>query len=363
VPPATADPPGVQACDPLLSTFLEADDPARSENALRVLLEREAAPIIHGVLQRKKSTLDESEDVTSAAREQLIRQLAALRNGERQTPIRDFRSYVAGIAYSAWADHLRSQHPRRSMLLNRIRYLLENRTARTGFALWESDDGRKWCGLPEWRSQKCTGSTPKLQWLLSDPTTAAREAFGNRYWQRSDLPSLITNLFAWLETPIELRDLVFVVAEILEMAGRTESIESAIEAEQQRDNLPANYPTAAEELIWKEYLGWLWQQLAGLPPRQCAAFLLNSSVLRDFELLGIASIRSLAPRFAMAAEHLAKVWQQLPLDDLAIAGELNCTRQQVINLRRIARDSLSRAWAQFSATTQLAGNNGARLSS
>jgi hypothetical protein len=53
----------------------------------------------------------------------------------------------------------------------------------------------------------------------------------------------------------------------------------------------------------------------------------------------------------------------LPLDDLAIAGELNCTRQQVINLRRIARDSLSRAWAQFSATTQLAGNNGARLSS
>jgi DNA-directed RNA polymerase specialized sigma24 family protein len=363
VPPPAAEPPALEACDPLLSPFLQADDPACSDDALRVLLEREAAPIIHGVLQRKKSSVEESEDVTSATREQLIRQLAALRNGERETPIRDFRSYVAGTAYSAWANHLRTERPQRSMLLNRLRYLLENRTARPGFALWESTDGRKWCGLPQWQQEKRTGPTPKLEWLLTDPITAAREAFGHRYWERSHLPALITGLFAWLETPIELRDLVFVVAEIIEMTGRTESLENEIEAERHRHNLPASPPTASEELIWKEYLGWLWQQLAGLPPRQCAAFLLNSSVLRDFELLGIASIRSLAPRFAMAAEHLAKLWQRLPLDDLAIAGELSCTRQQVINLRRVARDSLSRAWTQFSGHTQTSGNKSAHFAS
>jgi DNA-directed RNA polymerase specialized sigma24 family protein len=351
------------ASDPLLSEFLEADCPSRSEDALRMLLEDEAAPIIHGVLQRKKSTLDEAEEITSAAREQLIRQLGALRNGERQTPIRDFRSYVAGIAYSAWADHLRAEHPQRSMLLNRLRYLLENRTARVGFVLWESADGRKWCGLSTWQQKVPAAPPPKLQSLLSDPTTAARQAFGDRYWQRSDLASLIAHLFEWLETPIELRDLVFVTAEILEIAGRTDSLESRIEHDQHSENAPALYPSAAEELIWKEYLLWLWQQLGELPPRQCAAFLLNSSVLRDFELLGIASIRSLAPRFAMAGDHLAKVWQSLPLDDLAIAAELDCTRQQVINLRRVARDTLSDAWRQFSQRAPTTGNTRARFTS
>jgi DNA-directed RNA polymerase specialized sigma24 family protein len=332
--------------DPLLADYLEANDSATRDDALRTLLERDAAPIIRGVLQRKQSNGAE-EDVTSAAREQLIRQLGALRSGERQTPIRDFRSYVAGVAYSAWADHLRNEHPERSALLNRIRYLLENRTAEKGFALWETPNARKWCGFPEWVTGEPKTPTPKLQWLLSDPVLAARQAFGNRYWQRNELSTLVADLFRWLETPIELRDLVFVVAEILEMAGRNEPVETQLEDER----VTGTYPSAAEELIWKEYLLWLWRQLTQLSARQCAAFLLNSGVLRDFELLGIASIRSLAPRFGMTAEHLAQVWQRLPLDDREIAGELNCERQQVINLRRVARDTLSRAWQEFSGNT------------
>lgn len=343
------------ASDPLLAEFLEADDSASRDDALRVLLERDAAPIIRGVLQRKQSNGADAEDVTSAAREQLIRQLGALRNRDRETPIRDFRSYVAGVAYSAWADHLRNEHPERSMLLNRVRYLLENRTARGGFALWETADGRKWCGLAEWPKES-RAVTPRLQWLLSDPVVAARAAFGNRYWQRNELAVLVADLLAWVETPIELRDLVLVVAEILEITGRAELTEDTADAQ------PASTShSAAEELIWKEYLQWLWRRLAQLSPRQTAAFLLNSSVLRDFELLGIASIRNLAPRLAMTPEHLARVWQRLPLDDRDIASELKCERQQVINLRRVARDTLSRAWQEFSSG--LTGNKGGRFAS
>jgi hypothetical protein len=344
--------------DPLLTEYLEADDEVTRDDALRTLLERDAAPIIRAVLQRKQSH-GADEDVTSAAREQLIRQLGALRSGERETPIRDFRSYVAGVAYSAWADHLRGQHPERSALLNRIRYLLENRTARKGFALWETPTGRKWCGLPEWVNGEPGTPTPKLQWLLSDPILATRQAFGNRYWQRNELSTLIADLFRWLETPIELRDLVVVVAEILEMSGRSVALDEPAENEQ----ASGTYPSAAEELIWKEYLSWLWRQISQLSSRQCAAFLLNSSVLRDFELLGIASIRNLAPRFEMTAEHLAQVWQRLPLDDRDIAGELKCERQQVINLRRVARDKLSRAWEEFSGNIAPKGNNLSDLAS
>lgn len=342
-----SEPEVVVASDPLLQTFLRADDKRESENALRSLLERDAAPIIHGVLARKQAPINDSEDVASAAREQLIRQLGALRTGERETPIRDFRSYVAGIAYAAWADHLRTENPQRSMLLNRIRYLLENRTARGGFALWEAAGGRKWCGIPEWVGRSPSAPPPKLQWLLADPIAAARQAFGERHWQQNELSTLIGDLFRWLETPIELRDLVFVISEILEIAGRSDSVIGAANF-QVDDESPSLQPSAAEELIWKEYLVWLWQQIAKLPARQSAAFLLSSSVLREFELLGIASIRALAPLFAIAEERLGAIWQQLPLEDLGIAAELGCTRQQVINLRRVARDSLSRAWSAFS---------------
>lgn len=345
----------------MLAGYLAAEDARTSEAELQSLLERDAAPIVRGVLARKRSGELEGEDVASAAREQLIRQLGALRRGERAEPIRDFRAYVASVAYAAWADHLRRENPQRSMLLNRIRYLLENRTARGGFALWEHE-GRRWCGFATWTKNTSPAATPKLQWLLADPVAALRDAFGNRYWQRSELATLVSDLFTWLETPIELRDLVVVVAEMLEMSGRTEPLEGRVEPADATEAGTA-HRTAAEELMWKEYLLWLWGQLKSLPARQCAAFLFNSGVVRDFELLGVASIREFAPLVAMAPEDFAALWQRLPLDDASIAAELECTRQQVINLRRIARDTLGRAWRDFSGREGIAGNKSARSAS
>ena len=44
----------------------------------------------------------------------------------------------------------------------------------------------------------------------------------------------------------------------------------------------------------------------------------------------------------MPPEHLAEIWNELPLDDRTIAGHLGLTRQQVINLRSAARQRLAR---------------------
>ena len=49
-----------------------------------------------------------------------------------------------------------------------------------------------------------------------------------------------------------------------------------------------------EDAVWKEYLTWLWNEIGTLSARQRRAFLLHSEVLREFELLGVASIRSIA---------------------------------------------------------------------
>jgi hypothetical protein len=44
----------------------------------------------------------------------------------------------------------------------------------------------------------------------------------------------------------------------------------------------------------------------------------------------------------MTDEELTEIWNALPLDDVAIAAHLGVTRQQVINLRKSARERLVR---------------------
>ncbi len=325
--------------DRLLALYLEAADETIAGQQLAALFSLHVGPIIQQVLRMKQPNELEGAEVASAARSYLLRQLSFLRSGERTAPIRDLRAYAASVTYSAWAESLRARHPQRALLLNRLRYLLENKTTQKGFAIWADDDGNKWCGFATW-SGRTGGATPKRHWLQSDPAAAAREAFGEADPAALILPELIAALFRWLGGPIELRDLTNAVAEILGPGhGRDAQSEIAAQIDPR--------PSPAEEMIWKEYLGWLWQQSAALSERQRRAFLLHSEVLHEFELFGIASIRLLAGLLQLSALELAELWNHIPLDDLTIAKMLDCTRQQVINLRRVARDKLGAAWRDW----------------
>lgn len=210
--PATVGPPSGN--DRLLTLYLEAADEAVAGQQLAALFSLHASPVIQQVLRAKQSNEMERDDVASAARIYLLRQLSFLRSGERAEPIRDLRAYAASVTYSAWAESLRARHPQRALLLNRLRYLLENKTTQKGFALWADEDGNKWCGFAAW-SRRTGGATPKRHWLQSDPVAAAREAFGEADPAALILPELIAALFRWLGGPIELRDLTNAVAEIL----------------------------------------------------------------------------------------------------------------------------------------------------
>jgi DNA-directed RNA polymerase specialized sigma24 family protein len=100
-----------------------------------------------------------------------------------------------------------------------------------------------------------------------------------------------------------------------------------------------------ERRIW---LRDLWREIRQLPPRQRAALVLG---LRDEQggsaavllpLTGTASIRDIAEALQLPAERFARLWNRLPLDDAAIAELLGRSRQQVINLRKAARERLTR---------------------
>jgi len=92
----------------------------------------------------------------------------------------------------------------------------------------------------------------------------------------------------------------------------------------------------------------LWVEIGELPLRQRVALLLSlrddqgRGVLTLFPLVRVASIRQIAEALFMSAEHLATLRNELPLEDTAIAQSLGVTRQQVINLRKCARQRLLR---------------------
>lgn len=337
--------------DPLVNAYVNAASAAEADAALSRLVEGEAAPVIARVLQQKSgrggpSAEADVADLASAARAELIARLSEVRSGESATEIRSFRGYVAALTYNVWAQHLRTENPGRAMLLNRVRYLLENRTTQRGFAMWDGPSGERWCGLETSRTAAPVTTTPKLQLLAIDPSAAARTAFADHDWRRMDLAQLLGMLFHWLGTPVELRHLLDALAELLDVSDEKVSLE-ALPAAAHGPEFVDPAASAVDSLKWMEYLRWLWAELGALTLPQRTAFLLHSDVTREFDLRGVASLREIAAALAFAPEHFAAIWNELPHDDATIAQRLQLQRQQVINLRRVARDRLGAAWRKW----------------
>jgi hypothetical protein len=53
-------------------------------------------------------------------------------------------------------------------------------------------------------------------------------------------------------------------------------------------------------------------------------------------------MRQIADALALPAEELAAIWSRLPISDLEIGKRLKLERQQIINLRKAARQRLAR---------------------
>src|SRR5262249_28794033 len=114
------------------------------------------------------------------------------------------------------------------------------------------------------------------------------------------------------------------------------------------DTLVDSRATVAEQVERRIFLKYVWSEIGKLPLRQRVALLLNltdadgHSVIGLLPAIGIASLREIADSLGMPEEQLASIWNQLPIDDLTIASYLGGTRQQVINLRKTARERLAR---------------------
>lgn len=347
--------------DPLLVPWLLADEGDSSQELLDRLITEHAAPVVRDIIGYKlRSSMvyaergRQAQDAEDLAADVLLQVVGNLRDAKANPDgrtISNFRSYVAVTAYHAWYDYLREKYPQRCSLKSKLRYVL---THRTGLALWEDGRGDLVGGFAAWQAQSL-GPTrrPNRKWqqVRDDPHAFAQTALPRGDAARMNPADLLAAIFDYVGGPVELDELVNVIAVLWGVKDQADAVtrDDADEADDRGGEFPPDpRPSVADEVEQRQFLKLLWAEVEQLPVRQRAALLLNlrdeqgGGVMVLLPTIGIATIRQLAAALKMAVEELAKLWPDLPLDDLRIAAIFGLTRQQVINLRKSARERLAR---------------------
>jgi RNA polymerase sigma factor (sigma-70 family) len=328
-----------EALDLVLEPYLNAPlQSAAEHDALGALIDQ-VTPVIEGVIRGKVGAAVaaiEREDLFSEAILQLIRKLQEIKPDPARHTITNLNAYAAVTAFNVLHAHFRRVHPERQRLRNRIRHVVRKSAQ---FGLWQSPSGHFVCGLAEWAgtvSGECSEADLDRIPPLSPPLPATwSEDIG-----RAQITRALDQIFDHGRKPLGLERLVEKVAELFRLqvfsppAVRSERIDETASAE--------------SSLVYRSALVEVWREVDLLPPRQRIALLLSlrdengSAITSLLILLRIATFDQLAAAVELSPEALAAIWDRLPLPDIAIAERLELSRQQVINLRKSARDRLGR---------------------
>lgn len=333
--------------DPSLLPFLDAQDALEEAAALARLNAEEIEPVIRRGLgyklriyspQRDRNPQrTEFDEIYNDIQLRLLKRLRALKQDPAQNQIGNLRGYVATVTRNTCDEYLRHRYPLRRSLKDKIRHHLLNHTE---FVLWENT-GHNWvAGLSGWqraRDELCSTGDElkerlKIHWQTIDV-------------QRLQLHDLLITIFDVANAPLELEELTELVAEFWDIEDHPEEPLTADTGVPREAQLGADInPAAIVER--RESLQLLWREICQLPRRQRVALLLNLrnpqgiNIITLLPATGIATFEQIARTLEMPVVEFEQLWADLPLDDLRIAAYLGATRQQVINLRKTARERL-----------------------
>jgi hypothetical protein len=333
--------------DSMLAPFLAAKSESISDDLLCAIIEEHAEPIIKKILRSKlRVSLNEhgsqqNQDALEIAgdlRATIVSTLRALRQNPNQTAIVSFSDFVAIKTYSACADYFREKHPQRW----RLKSLLRRRLSKNPrFALWQAEDkrwyasfsGRQETGAQAEQSDAYDSASHPPDGKLSEAQMKSDEFMGD--------------LFERCGGPIAFDEVVKIAAETWHIHDSPpESIDAG--HSERDDHFTSSEPRVDLALEQRLFFEQVWREVCQLPVLQRAALLLNLRDSRDggvisfLPFLGVASKEELARLLEMPYEDFQKVWNELPLDDSRIAQMFGITRQQVVNLRKTARERLAR---------------------
>jgi RNA polymerase sigma factor (sigma-70 family) len=332
-----------QTVDSILIPLLQTRDESESQGLLEHLIADHILPVSKEIIFHKLrahitgQNQQDSEDVQNNVVLKLLGILRECRHNPDFRSISNFRSYVAVTAYNACNEYLRQRYPQRHSLKNQLRYLF---THFPQLALWNSEDGKPICGTIEMKSQN--GVSTSQGEIISLTNRVRSLGLDNQ-----PLIDTVITILKLLPASVELDDLVSLVAEakgIKDEAAQSQEEEGKSLLERMADASP-RIDRSVEQRF---YLERLWQEICELPLRQRVALLLNlkdeygNSQIEMLPFTGVATIRQIARVLEMDDEEFAELWNELPMEDAQIAARLNLTRQQIINLRKSARQRLAK---------------------
>jgi len=346
--------PNEDSSDSMLAPFLTAKSESISDELLRAIIDEHADPIIKKILRSKLRVslngrgTQQNQDALELAgdlRASIISTLRALRQNPDKVAIANFPDFVAIKTYSACADYFREKHPQRSRLKSLLRRRLRQNPR---FALWQAEDKRWYAGFS---GRQVSGSEVE-ELDASESVTRPTDGKLNPAQMRSD--EFLDVLFERSGRPIVFDEVVKIAAEAWQVHDPpTESIDTG--NSERDDQFTSSEPRVDLALEQRLFFEQVWLEVCQLPVLQRAALLLNLRDSRDggvisfLPFLGVASKEELARLLEIPKADFQKLWSELPLDDSRIAQMLGVTRQQVINLRKTARERLLRRTRKLDA--------------
>lgn len=338
-----------RSLDPLLVPFVSAPSDDDARRLLSDVMSRDLVPIVRQVVRGHAATRDadgaaDGEDVEHSVLLRLTHQLWRQRGDDE--PIANVAAYVARTASNACYEHLRARRPQRARLQARLRYVFRHHAT---LALWERKDGGWACGDRAWRDRETVLGWPAVaEWRGRIAVPGAPDSGA----EAVRLVRLAEAIVRALGAPARLEDVVTLAADALGVADGPIAPELTASGEVvmpfAADGLAAPGPLADERFDQQRFLARVWNEIGGLPVRQRVALLLNLAGPASQDMLslmpatGIASWADIASVLEMDAGRLQALVPGLPHDDHTIAGLLQVTRRQVINLRKCARERLAR---------------------
>jgi RNA polymerase sigma factor (sigma-70 family) len=331
--------------DPRLVPLLRTNDSEQQKLLMEQLIATQAQPVIKRILRKKLSVaggtaMQDEPDVYSEVVVRLLKRLQKWFLNPDQIDVANFDSYVAVITKNCCNEYFRSKFPRRWHLRNRVRYAL---TRLPGLAMWSSNKGDWLCGLAGWEGRVEEPENGRLQKLSDEPEGILKT-------KPVKLSEAIQRIIRYVGVPIPLEVVISILAKL---PGIREQFQDSRVEKQQMERLPDPRPPVEAGSVHTKFLERLWLEISQLPPKQRVALLLN---LRDneereaialFPAAGIASIEDISTVVDIPLEEFYDLWKELPLDDVRIAERLKLTRQQVINLRKSARERLTYRMRHF----------------
>jgi hypothetical protein len=246
---------------------------------------------------------------------------------------------------------LRLKKPSRTRLKYNLRFVL---THHEDFSIWKSDR-HTLTGFSEWRHKEMSTSRVTLSVDSEDRLANFRSTrFPRENIQQVALTRIVAEVFRWLSSPVELDELVSIVATVQDVKD--------LPAERLHENSltdigrSLNDTTLSTHSLLEEMaiLRSLWQALRELSVEQRDVFCLGFedesgrdlfTVLLESE---IVTFRELTEQLGRPTDEIVRLWSKMPMDNKAIAIELKTTRGQIYKWRFRALERLKKGLLPFS---------------